>query len=106
MTADPHTLRAAAMEADARCNTARKTAEEAQRAAYWPGAGVRDNGAEAALEAYFVAYEVAVRAWRAVRDAEKTVEAARSAEQVSGGSLVQRIAQKAYKGVTRDREAS
>ena len=70
MTADVLALRAAALEAEARCNTARKRAEEAQAAQHWPGAGIRDNGADLALEAFLVAYEVAERAWRAVRDAE------------------------------------
>lgn len=66
MTADPRTLRAAYLEAEARCNTARLIAEQAQTSQHWPGTpGPRVTDAERALEAFLTAVEVRDRAKRA-----------------------------------------
>lgn len=78
MSGDVRTLQAAAHEAQARANTARKYAEEAQAARHWPGAlPCRHADAEKALERFLTATDDAERARRALRVAtEQTRESA------------------------------
>lgn len=82
MTPDAHTLRAAAMEADARCNAARKMAEEARELVCFSAAhhsaevaAMRDMYAEQAQERFFLAMGERDRLRRALAEAEGRVGA-------------------------------
>jgi hypothetical protein len=73
MTTDIGILRAMARETNGRMHRAMKDAQEAQAAQHWPGNGMRDMGAEDALERFLVAMDEAERARRRLRKAEEAM---------------------------------
>jgi chromosome segregation ATPase len=72
MIDDLNILRALARETEARCHTARKYAEEAQRAQHWDG-NLRDVGYEKALGRFLDAADEAERARRRLQAAEEAM---------------------------------